>query len=86
MAGVRYTQHARLKFTVLAEHGFVVEEWRVTDTVLNPDNIIVQKDKFIAQKNLSANHVLRVVYRMEGENRIVITFYPGRKSRYESSL
>ena len=31
-------------------------------------------------------HVLRVVYRMEGDTPVVITFYPGRRERYESGI
>lgn len=40
----------------------------------------------IAQRRISEKHVLRVVYE-EGQREIrVVTFYPGRRSRYESSI
>jgi hypothetical protein len=44
------------------------------------------KGRMIAQKRITERHVLRVVYRQEGENQVVITFYPGRRERYESKL
>ena len=40
----------------------------------------------IAQKRITERHVLRVIYRQEGENQVVITFYPGRRERYEAKL
>src|SRR4030095_11389221 len=40
----------------------------------------------VAQRRISEKHVLRVVYD-EGQREIrVVTFYPGRRSRYESSI
>ena len=50
----------------------------------NPDKVISQPNgRFIAQKRITEQHVLRIVYREEGEKRVVITFYPGRRERYE---
>jgi hypothetical protein len=40
----------------------------------------------IAQRAITDRHVLRVVYREEGDSRVVITFYPGRRMRYETWL
>jgi len=58
---------------------------QVADTVLNPEKVIAQPGgRFIAQKRITERHVLRVVYREEGETRVVITFYPGRRERYEA--
>lgn len=85
MGDIRYTRHARDKFGVLERHGFEVTRDQIEDTLLHPERVIPQpRDKFIAQKRISARHVLRVVYRMEGDTYIVITFYPGRRERYES--
>ena len=85
MTGLEYTRHARDKFEILKRHGFEVTSDQVEETVLNPERVAPQpKGKFIAQKRISAHHVLWVVYRMEGETYVVITFYPGRRERYES--
>jgi hypothetical protein len=42
--------------------------------------------RMIAQRRINERHVLRVIYRQEGEDLVVITFYPGRRERYEAEL
>ena len=83
-----YTKHAKAKFEILERHGFTVTEAQVADTVLNPDRVMAEEgeERAIAQKRISDMHVLRVIYRQEGEDLVVITFYPGRRVRYENSL
>jgi hypothetical protein len=50
----------------------------------SPDKLeIGEEDKLIAQKRLDENLVLRVVYRDFGSFILIITLYPGRRSRYE---
>lgn len=84
---IRYTQHARYKFEVLERYGFPVTERQVTATLSTPDAVIAQPEgRYIAQKRITERHVLRVVYRREGEDMVVITFYPGRRERYESKV
>jgi len=84
---IRYTRHARYKFEVLERHGFPVTEQQVADTLVTPDMVIEQPGgRYIAQKWITERHVLRVIYRLEGEDVIVITFYPGRRDRYESEI
>jgi len=57
-----YTQHARLKFELLERHGFKVSEAQVREVILNPDSVANDsKGRLIAQKTISASHVLRVV-------------------------
>jgi hypothetical protein len=41
------------------------------------------KDRFIAQKKLDEDHVLRIVYEENVEHILVIPLYPGRSERYE---
>jgi hypothetical protein len=82
-----YGTHAEEKFEILSRHGFVVSKKQVRETLRKPDKI---DDGFrgrkIAQRKISEKHVLRVVY-VEGPKEIgVVTFYPGRRSRYESSV
>jgi len=38
---------------------------------------------FIASAKLNREHVLRVVYEKVGDRKLVVTFYPARKKRYE---
>ncbi|MBL7073655.1 DUF4258 domain-containing protein [candidate division KSB1 bacterium] len=85
MKSIDYTRHARNKFDILKRHGFEVTPDQVEETVLNPEKVIPQPGgRFIAQKGITERHVLRAVYREEEETRKVITFYPGRRERYET--
>ncbi|MCH8067971.1 MAG: DUF4258 domain-containing protein [Candidatus Marinimicrobia bacterium] len=85
MKKVKYTNHAKLKFKILKSHGFIIDHKQVDETLLNPDKVIQQsRGRLIAQKRITDIHVLRVVYREENNTIIVITFYPGRKERYEN--
>lgn len=84
MGDLKYTHHAEQKFLVLKRHDFEVTVEQVEETVLHPDRVISHSGgRFIAQRGITARHVLRVVYRMEMNIPVVITFYPGWKERYE---
>lgn len=87
MKEIKYTRHAREKFVVFERHGFEVTGEQVKAAIRNPDQVFSQSGgRFIAQKGITERHVLRVVYRKEEDEYIVITFYPGRRERYESNL
>lgn len=60
--------------TQLATHGFVVSEEQIRQTVLSPERVEDRKAEQIAQKRVSDTHVLRVVYRLEDDEIVVITF------------
>jgi hypothetical protein len=79
--------HAEEKFEILRRHGFVVSKRKVSETLRRPDKVEEGfRGRKVAQRRISEKHVLRVVYE-EGEKQIgVVTFYPGRRSRYESSI
>ena len=84
MIEIDYTHHAIGKFDILNRHGFVITPDQVKETITNPDILLLQSGgRYIAQKGISEDHVLRVIYRKEGTRHIVITFYPGRRDRYE---
>lgn len=78
-----YTRHAQEKFSVLERHGFPITAEQVETTVTSPDRLFPEGGRLIAQAKISDTHVLRVVYREEGDERVVIIFYPGRRARYE---
>ena len=85
MQNIIFTRHAHAKFSLLTKHGFEITRNQVEETVSNPDRVFPQRgDRFIAQKVITDRHVLRVVFREEGDTRVIITFYPGRRDRYES--
>lgn len=81
---VTFTKHALDKFAVLERHSFPLSKEQVIDAVEHPE--IVDESRLlllIAQKTIDPEHVLRVVYKQEDSNRVIITFYPGRKKQYE---
>jgi hypothetical protein len=84
---VVYGSHAEEKFEILRRHGFVVSKRQVSEALRRPDKVEEGfRGRKVAQRRISEKHVLRVVYE-EGEKQIgVVTFYPGRRSRYESSI
>lgn len=82
---IRFTRHALEKFAVLRRHGVFVARDKVLKTVAFPNTTDYRREPLlIAQCGFDATHVLRVVYKAEGDTRIIITFYPGRKSQYEN--
>lgn len=81
---IRFSKHAMDKFAVLRRHGVWVPKRKVLATVQNPEQTDYSRlPLLIAQSALNARLVLRVVYRKEENDILIITFYPGRKSSYE---
>lgn len=81
---IHFTKHAEEKFKILREHKFEVSKGQVIGTVESPD--LIDRSRLpllIAQKRISDTHVLRVVYKEENSDKIIITFYPGRTKQYE---
>lgn len=82
-----FTKHAAVdKFTMLKKHKFKtrVTKQLIKQVILAPEHIDEKSDlpKIIASKTIDERHILRVVYRKEGDIIIVITFYPAEKGRY----
>jgi len=72
------------KFEVLKRLGFSVSMKQVVGVVENPKKVdIGWKGRFIASAKLNREHVLRVVYEKVGDRKLVVTFYPARRERYE---
>ena len=84
MKEIRFGEHARLKIDILASRSVSIDLTFIFDTVRSPDKLETgEEDKLIAQKHLDESLVLRVVYRDFGSFILIITLYPGRRSRYE---
>ena len=80
---IHFTRHAEDKFEILRKHGLKISKRLITDSINTPD--VIDKSRLpllIAQKSLDRDHVLRVVYKIENNIKIVITFYPGRIKQY----
>jgi len=81
---IYFTKHAREKFKILKDHKFIITKNQVIETLNKPDLIDRSRAPLlISQRRISQTHVLRVVYKKENDNKIIITFYPGRRKYYE---
>ena len=84
MKKIVFSDHAEDKFRILERHGFKVTKDNVLSAMKNPDKIEKgYKYRKIAQKAISKNHLIRVVFEELDEILRIITFYPGRRDRYE---
>ncbi len=82
-----FTKHAAVdKFAMLKRHGFKtpIRKRSIKAVILHPEHEDAESDfpKIIASGSIDEKHILRVVYRKEGDIIIVITFYPAEKGRY----
>ncbi|MBD1930502.1 MULTISPECIES: DUF4258 domain-containing protein [Cyanophyceae] len=83
---IRFSDHALLKIDLLSERGIAIDQEFILQTIQFPDKREAgEGEKITAQKQLNENLVLRVVYREYEAFILVITLYPGRRSRYENS-
>ncbi|MCY3638666.1 MAG: hypothetical protein OXG80_06165, partial [Chloroflexi bacterium] len=76
--------HTILKFEQIRNQGIQIDEAAVINTVLFPQHVTPgYRNRLIAQSPLDARKVLRVVYEESDEEIVIVTFYPGRRARYE---
>ena len=86
MKEIRFSEHSQIKIEILANHGLTIEPEFIIDVVRSPDRLEPgEESKQIAQKQLDKTRVLRVVYREFNAFILIITLYPGRRSRYEKN-
>ncbi len=81
---IHFTKYAEEKFKILREHKFEISKIRVIEALNNPD--LIDNSRFpllIAQRQINTDYALRVVYKKENGNKIIITFYPVRIKQYE---
>jgi hypothetical protein len=84
MKEIRFSQHSEIKLNILNSSGILIDSEFVRETIQFPERLETKEgNKRIAQKKLNDNLVLRVVYRDFSSFILVITLYPGRKTRYE---
>ena len=87
MKPVRFGPHAVKKFDDLRQYNVVVTREHVEDAVRSPDRVESgSKGRLVATRALSERLVLRVVYRDAPDAFEIVTFYPARRSRYETPI
>jgi uncharacterized DUF497 family protein len=84
---IKYTNHAEIKFNVLKKYGIDYSKSQIENILQNPEKVEdSRKNRKIAQKQVNSTHLIRVVYEENGDDIIIITFYPARRKRYETTL
>jgi len=84
---LRFTHHARDKFLILERHNFTVAEETVIEAVRHPEKVERSRNnRFVAERAIDEEHLIRVVYEFRGDEIAIITFYPARKRRYEDKI
>ena len=83
---IQFSDHALFKIALLSQRGMIIDREFIIKTIRFPDRQEAgEGEKITVQKKLNENLVLRVVYREYEAFILVITLYPGRRSRYEKS-
>ena len=84
---ILFTKHAIEKLVAYEGGSIRISAEDLIQTITKPDIVDTRSrmPEYIAQKHLDTTHVLRVIYAVETERKEIriITFYPGRKSKYE---
>lgn len=78
-----FTRHAEFKLLLLERHGFKISRKEVEETVKIPERVQTgYKGRKIAERILTKNHLLRVVFEEFAHELKVVTLYPARRDRY----
>lgn len=84
---IKFCGHAEDKFEILERHGFSITRQQVEASVKFPDKVMEgRKDRKVYQKVISDTHLVRTICEESGEWIEVVTFYPGRRERYENEI
>mgnify|MGYP001566104369 CR=1 FL=1 len=78
-----FTKHAKEKIIKTRNAGFLITVDTVKKTILKPIRVEDRYDGTqIASSLLNGSHILRVVYRVDGDIIVIITLYAGRRKAY----
>jgi len=84
---VRFGPHALRKFEDLRQYNVTVTREQVEQVLRCPDSVEPgRKGRMVATGGFSEHLVLRVVHRETDDALEIVTFYPGRRSRYEAPI
>jgi hypothetical protein len=79
-----FTKHSKEKLILSRKAGFCLTQNQIKQAINSPLKVEHKPDGTqIVTVLLDKSHILRVVYRTEDDIIIIITFYPGRRGRYE---
>lgn len=79
---IRFTKHAREKFSFILRYGFMINKRDVIRTISKPVRLDRKGDQMLAMREINDKYALRVVYERRNGIIIVITFYPVKRKEY----
>jgi hypothetical protein len=79
---IRFTKHAREKFSFLLRYGFTIDKRDVMRTISKPARVDRKGDQLLPMREISDEYALRVVCERRNGIIIVITFYPVKRKEY----
>ncbi len=79
-----FTKHALKRFKDFRNYGVKIARQQVIKTIQKPDHVDKKSDspKIIVSKIRDETHILRVVFKIESDIIVIITFYPAKRGRY----
>jgi len=77
-----FTKHASKKFSDFKDFGIIITQLQVKNVVLKSKYNLSDNGNKISASSFNENHNLRVVYKEEKGDIIIITFYIYKKGRY----
>ena len=77
-----FTKHAYKKFSDLKIFGIIITQSQVKNAVMNAKYNLPDNGNKISAVSLNEKHNLRVIYKEEKGDIIIITFYIYKKGRY----
>ena len=81
---VVFTQHAEKKLLLFHRHGFKFSKQEVEDIVKTSARIrLGYASRKVAERIISEEHLLRVIFEEFPRQLKIITMYPARRERYE---
>lgn len=84
---ILYTKHALEKFAELGTEGWNITKAKIRQTIKNPKwKGSSQHGQETAMSLVDENHILRVIINRNSDIIKVITFHPGKRGRYETTL
>ena len=82
---VIFSKHAEYKLQILRQHGFEFSKKEIEAIVRNPERVSAgYVGRRIAERAVSEQHLVRVVFEDLPRQLKIITMYPSRRGRYEN--
>jgi hypothetical protein len=80
---IRFTKHALEKFEKSKIQGIKISPETIARAIHQPRYLEFNPPYYTAHTKLGKNLIVRMVYTIENDSILIITFYPAKTSQYE---